>query len=146
MRWIRQSSVQLLYHVARKFLSIARIADSQPPNFVKSFLSSVTTALPIIRRRTSPILTGLNLGFLSKGIMSVAGRASRNYSFTLSVYILRVTDATALHKSVELSPNDLLRSILFQPSEFMLDGPDPPLVLVAAIWMVSAVILSKITG
>ena len=64
----------------------------------------VTTTLPAIRRRTSPIPMGRRPGLLSSGITRNARNASKNADWFSMLQIFLMTSENALHRSKELFP------------------------------------------
>ena len=86
---------------------------------------------------------GRNPGFLSKGINLQAKKASKLSEFSLVLHSFLLMYASAVHKSSLLFPNPLEVRILLQPTASNPDGPDPPFVLAAAVFIESAVIDSN---
>ena len=96
-----------------------------------SWFVTAMTAFPIIRRKTSPIPTGLTPGFLSNGISLQAV-----YAFTVSgsmslVHIFLAAAAIASASWTDLLANCLEHSILFHPSASIPEGPAAPSTLLA---------------
>ena len=105
-----------------------------------------TTTFPVIRLRILPTPIGCSPGFLSMGISRHARKASKKDASSFSEHSFLVKDAIALQRSDELSPKRFDANILCQPSAPSPDGPEPPLVLIAALRAFSAVMSSYLIG
>ena len=101
-----------------------------------------TATFQAIRLRISPTHIGRSPGFLSKGISRHARKASKMDASRFSEHNFLVKDAITLQRSYELSPKQFDANILRQPLASTPNGPEPPLVLIAALGTFSAVISS----
>ena len=110
--------------------------------------SRITEAmtLPAILLNISPTPIGLRPGFLSRGIKRQARKASKEEDRFSSTHKLLITSPNALHRSEEGLLKLFDVNILLHPSASIPEGPEPPLVLIAAIRTSSASMLSNLTG
>ena len=101
-----------------------------------------TTTFPAIRLRISPTPIGRSPGFLFKGISRHARKASKENAASFSKNSFLVSNTIALQRSAELSLKQFDANIQRQPSASSPNGPEPPLVLIAASRASSAVMSS----
>ena len=119
---------------------------NEPTDFIIESLLIEITALPMTLLRISPTPIGRRPGNLFNGIRRHARRDSRDELRFPMVHSFLATNAIELQRLVEQSLKELPSNILFHPSESIPEGPDPPVVLIIALLILSAVRFSKITG
>ena len=103
---------------------------------ISSFRTETMT-LPKLVRKTSPTPMSQILGFLSNGINRQDAKAHIIWVSTRSVHNFWNTFVNAQQISLLNVPKLLEVRIIHQPSVFVLEAPEPPLVLIAAFLIIS---------
>ena len=105
---------------------------SDPADEIPSFLIADAMTFPVIWRRVSSTPTGRKPGFLTRGMSRHATNASMETVDTSSVQIVVIKYAIVL-QDLRLY-RQFEHRIFLELSASVLEGPDPPLVLVAAYY------------
>ena len=130
----RTASVSISWKMLRR----AWMAASQPAGWpthtcvtpaasMMSFFRTVITALPMMRRKVSPMPIGRTPGFLSSGIKRLLSRGLMPKGSTCSVAKRRATSATAPRSSLEAALNET--SIRRHTYESAIECPAAPWLL-----------------